>query len=106
MYHEVRTIDELADGLRGVVAATVGRPYLVVDGILRQVDVQLTGIAVGILATEVIDAVGDVARLLYLGKEVAGTDGVQATGRQKEEVAVVGLVGGDDVLHGGVVARR
>ena len=98
--HEVRTVDELRGGLGRVVRRAVLGPHLVVDGVLGLFDMQLTGIAVGILAAEVIDAVGDVAGLLNLGEEVAGTNGVQAACRQEVEVADVGLVGGNDVLHG------
>ena len=83
MHHEVGTVDELRDGLRAVVAAAILRPHLIVDGILGLFDVQLTGIAVGILTAEVIDAVGDIARLLYLGQEVAGTNGVQTACRRR-----------------------
>ena len=81
VYDKVWTVDELADGLGGVVRCAVLRPYLIVDGILRQFDMQLTEIAVDILASEVIDAIGNVAGFLYLSQKVAGTDGMQPTSR-------------------------
>ena len=102
MDDEVGTVDELAGRLRRVVRRAVLGPHLIVDGLFGLFDVQLTGIAVGILATEVIDAVGDVAGLLNLSEEVACANGMQTTGRQEIEVALVSLVGGDDVLHGRV----
>ena len=46
----------------------------------------------GILSSEVVDAVGDVAGLLYLSQEVAGTDGMQTACWQEKEVAVMSLV--------------
>ena len=100
--NEIGAVDELAGGLRGVVGRAVFGPHLVVDGSLGLFDVQLAGIAVGILAAEVVDAIGDVAGLLNLGEEVAGTNGMQTTCGQEVEVALVSLVGGYDVLHGRV----
>ena len=88
--HEVRTVGR-------VVRRAVLGPHLVVDGVLGLFDMQLTGIAVGIFAAEVIDAVGDVAGLLNLGEEVAGTNGVQTACRQEVEVADVG--GLSPVVH-------
>ena len=76
VYDEVGAVDELAGGFRRVIRCAVLGPHLIVDGILREVDVQFARIAVYILASEVIDAVGDVAGLLNFGKEVACSDGV------------------------------
>ena len=59
----------------------------VVDGSLRQLGVQFAGIAVGVLAVEVVDTVGDVRSLLNLGDERARADTVDAACRQEEEVA-------------------
>lgn len=58
--------------------------YGVVDGALRQFGVQLAGVAVGILAVEIVDAVGDVRGLLYLGDKRPGSDAVNASGRQEK----------------------
>ena len=98
VYHKIRTVDELAGGLRTVVGGTVFGPHPVVDGCLGLFDMQLARIAVGILAAEVIDAIGDVAGLLNLSKEVACTNSVQTTCGQEEKVALVSLVNSKHVL--------
>ena len=56
-----------------VLGAVVGQ-HGVVDGALRQLGVQFAGIAVGVLAIEVVDTVGDVRSLLNLGDERARAD--------------------------------
>ena len=74
--------------------------YGVVDGALRQFGVQLAGVAVGILAVEIVDAVGDVRGLLYLGDKRPGSDAVNASGRQEKEVAGVYFIFGEQVGDG------
>ena len=61
---------------------------------------QFARIAVSVFPAEVVHAVCYVARLLYLGKEVAGAYGVETPGRKEEQVALMCLVGGYDILHG------
>ncbi len=61
---------------------------------------QLAGFAVGALAVEVVDAVGDVRRLLDFGDERAGADAVHASGGQEEEVAAAYFVFAQDLRHG------
>ena len=69
-------------------------------------------VAVGVAAVEVVDAVGDVRRLLDFGDEGAGADRVHAARGQEEDVArtdgVVGQQVGDRVVldAGGVFGRR
>ena len=74
---EVGTVDELRGGTGRIVTGTIFGPYLIVDGILGLVDVELARIAVGILTAEVIDAIGDVGGLLDFGEEVTSSDGMQ-----------------------------
>lgn len=69
--------------------------YGVVDGVLRQFGVQFAGVAVGILAVEIVYAVGDVRGLLYLGDKRPGPDAVDASGRQEKEVAGVDFIFGE-----------
>lgn len=81
-------MDKFRGGLGGVVAGAVLQPNAVVDGIFRLVDMQFAGVTVGILAPEVIDAVGDIRSLLDLGEEVARSDGVESSGRQEVQIAL------------------
>ena len=60
---------------------------LIVYGILGQVGVQLAGLAVGAHAVVVVDAVGNIGGLLYLGYEDTFPYGVYASGRQEKYVA-------------------
>ncbi len=76
----------------------------VVDGVFGLVGVEFAGIAVFVASVVVVDAVGDVACLLYLGQEVACTDGVDASGGEEVGLSGSGVVGGDDV-HDGVVGH-
>ena len=48
---------------------------------------QLAGVALGVAAVIVVDAVRDVARFLYLGQQVACADGVDAPCGEEEYVA-------------------
>ena len=84
---------------RHILRAVVGL-HTVVDALGGQVGVQLAVVAVGILALEIVDAVGHVARLLYLGQEAAGADAVYAAGGQEEAVALVHLIVGYGVDDG------
>ena len=99
VHHEIRTVDELGRGLCAVVGGAIFGPDLIVDSILGLLGVQFTRLAMRILASEVIDAIGDVAGLLNLCQEATGTDGMQTTGREEEQVALMCLVGGNDVGH-------
>ena len=53
--------------------------------------VQLAQVAIGIAAVIVPHAIGDIARLLDLDKQIAGTDGVDLSSRDVERVARPGL---------------
>ena len=77
---EVRTMDEFGVGFGGVVGSSVLRPYLVVDGFLGLLYMQFPRVTVCILASEVIDAVGDIGGFLYLDKEITGSDSVESSG--------------------------
>ena len=61
---------------------------------------QFARITMLVLTTEIIDTIGDVAGLLDFRQEVACADGMQTTSRQEIEIALMCLVGGNDVLHG------
>ena len=100
MHDEVGAVDELRDGTCAVVGCPVLGPHLVVDGVLGLLDVEFARLAMGILASEVIYAVGDVAGLLDFGEEASGSDGMQTSGREEEQVALMCLVGGYDICHG------
>ena len=73
---EVRAVNEFGVGFSGVVGRTVLRPDLVVNGLLGLLDMQFARVAVGVLTSKVIDAVGNVGCLLYLDEEVTGPDGM------------------------------
>ena len=81
VHDEIGAVDELRRRLGGVVAAAVLRPYAVVDGVLSLLHVEFAWISVCVFSSEVIDTVGDVARLLDFGEEIAGSDGVEPSGR-------------------------
>ena len=103
---EVRAVDEFGVGFGGVVGGSVFRPHLIVNGFLGLLDMQFARVAVCILSSEVIDAVGDVGGLLDLDEEVSSSDGMQPSGRQEEEVSLVCFVGSDDILHGRMTVDR
>ena len=73
-------------GMCLIMRAVVGR-HGIVDGIFGQLGMQFTPVTVGILTIVVVDAVSDVAGLLYLCDKASGTDGVNATRRQEEHIA-------------------
>ena len=97
---EVRAVDEFGIGFGRVVGSTVFRPNLIVDGFLGLLDMQFTGFTLGIHATEVIDAICDIGRLLDLDKKITGSDSMESSCRQEIEVSLVCLVGRDNILHG------
>ena len=80
-----------------VVGAAIFGINVIVDGILRLFDVEFAGIAVGVTTTIVIDAIGDVAGLLYFGNEIASTDGVKASCGQEIDIALMRFVCSDDI---------
>ena len=61
---------------------------------------QFARITVLVLTTEIVDTIGDVAGLLDFCQEVACADGMQSTSWQEIKIALMRLVGGNDVLHG------
>ena len=80
---EVRTVNEFGVGFGGIVRGTILGPNLIVDSFLGLLDMQLTRFAGSIDATEVIDTVGDIGRLLDLDEEVTGSDGMESSGGQE-----------------------
>ncbi len=65
-----------------------------VNGILGQLGVQFAGVALGIAAVIVVDTVGNVARLLDFGQQVACAYGMYTSGGQEEYIARVRVVYG------------
>ena len=61
---------------------------------------QLTIVAVLVLALEVVDAICHVAGLLYLGEETAGTDSVNTSCRQEEAVALLHVIACNGIANG------
>ena len=96
---EVRAMDKFGVGFGGVVRGSIFGPYLVIDSLLGLLDMEFTRFALRVHAPKVIDAIGDVRRLLYLDEEVTGTDSMETAGRQEKQVTLVRLVRSDDVLH-------
>ena len=80
---KIRAVDEFGVGFGGVVGCTVLGPNLVVDGFFGLLDMQFTRFAGCIDATEVIDTVGDIGRLLDLHEEITGSDGMETSCRQE-----------------------
>ena len=80
-----------------VVSAAILGINVIIDGILGLFDVKFAGVAIGISASVIIDTIGDVAGLLYLGHEIAGTDGMKASCGQIIDVTLMCLVGGYDI---------
>ena len=86
---EVGAVDE-GGGTVGVevVGGAAAEGSGEVDGLGGEVSVEGARDAVLVLASVVVDTVGHVARLLYLGKEAPCADGVDATSRQVEDIAL------------------
>ena len=80
----------------------VVRVYRVVNGVLGQFRVNLAGFAVQAQAAVVVDAVGDVGRLLDLCDEAAAADGVDASGGQEEHVSGMHVIAGQHIGDGAV----
>ena len=67
--NKIRTVDKLTCWFRRVIGRAILRPYLIVNSFLGLFDVQFSRIAVGILAPEVVDTIGNIAGLLNFGQE-------------------------------------
>ena len=88
---------------RFVFLSIIGQ-HGVVDALGSFLGVQLSVVAVLVLALEVVDAVSHVAGLLYLCHEATRSDGVYSACRDKEAVVLLHLVlcqgvGDGVVLH-------
>ena len=83
----------------GIVAGRVVRAVVGTRGEVERLSglfgVERTFLSGGIDAVEVVDAVGEVARLLDFHDEIAGTDAVDLSGGQEEAVAGAGVVVGE-----------
>ena len=93
----------LKGGVLGTVESTILVMDLVVEGLSRQFGVELTRLAVHSWAIVVKDAIGDVTRLLHLGQEDAATDGMDASGRNIEDVSRMNLVLGESIGNGTIL---
>ena len=96
---EIGAMDKFGVGFGRIVGRAVLRPYLIIDRLFGFGYMQFAWVAVRILASEVIDAVGDIRSLLDLYKKITRSDGVQSSGREEIEVSLVGLMRSDDILH-------
>ena len=65
---------------------------MVVEGLGSQLGMEFTGLAIHARTVVVVDAIGDIAGLLYLRQEDASTDGMDTTGREVEDIAGGDLV--------------
>ena len=97
---EIRAMDEFGVGFGGVIRSAILRPHAVVDSLFRLRDMQFAGIAMFILASEIIDTIGDIRSLLYLHEEIAGADSMQPSCREEKEISLVRFVGSNHVLEG------
>ena len=88
--------------LGGIGSAVIGL-YPIVDGFFRELGVKLAGVAVLVLAVEVIDAVGDVGSLLYFGNEASGSNAMDASGREEEDIARLYGIFGQHIAQGVVL---
>ena len=84
---------------RRVMSAVVGKDA-VVDAFGSLVGVQLAQVALLVAAVEIVDAIGDVARLLDFGHETTFADGVDASGGDEKHIALSHRVAGECFTDG------
>ena len=83
----------------GLVMCAIVLPDVIVNGLPGKFGVQGTGLAVQTRAIVVVDAVGDVAGLLYLKQIATSADGMHAAGRKEEDVARCHCVVGERIHY-------
>ena len=104
---EVGTVHkQLAFVLLGGIVLAVVAEYGVVNALAGLLGMQLSQVAVLVGSAVVVDAVGDVAGLLYLCQIASGTDGVDASGRNEETVTLLDAVLCQGIADGVVVDHR
>jgi len=74
-----------------------------VNGLGSQFGMELAGLAVKTGTVVIEDAVGDIGRLLNLDQTDAATDGMDTTGWEVEDIALVDFMLGKDLGDGAVV---
>ena len=74
-----------------------------VNGLGSQFGMELAGLAVKTGTVVIEDAVGDIGGLLYLDQTDAATDGMDTTGREVEDIALMDFMLGKDLGDGAVV---
>ncbi len=106
-------IDDLDTEVRGVeyllrdigIVAMLGLVFGVdgeVDGLGCELGMELAGLAIKARTVVVVDAVGDIGRLLYLSQAYTSTDGMDSSGRKVEHIALADLMPGKDIGDGAV----
>ena len=89
VHREIGAVNEFGVRFGGIIGSAVLGPNLIVDRLFRLGDMQFARVTMRIFSSEIIDAIGDIRGLLDLGEEVTGSDGVQSSGREEEEVSLV-----------------
>ena len=74
--------------------------HMVVESLGRQLRMQFSRTTIHAGTVVVVDAVGDVGRLLHLGQQDAGTNGMDTSGGQVEHIAGRDLMTGQDTGDG------
>ena len=74
-----------------------------VESLTGLLDMELAMLAVNVRALIIPHTIGDIARLLYLDKHIAGADGVDLACRDIEHVSGLGIHSIDDIEDGAIV---
>lgn len=100
---EIGGVDDLNSpvGRIDILRAVVGL-HMEVEGLRRQVGMEFTGLAVDAGTAVVVDAVGDIARLLHLSQQDAAADGVDTARREVENITGLDGMVGQDLGDGAV----
>ena len=100
---EIGGVDDM-DGLVGIVdiLGAVVLFDMIVEGLRCQLGMQLARLTIHARTIVVVDAIGDIGRLLDLCQEDASTDGMDATGREIEYIACLDLMVGKNLDDGAI----
>ena len=74
----------------------------IVDGLGCKLGMELAGLAIKAGTVVVVDAVGDIGRLLYLSQTYTSTDGMDSSGWKIEHITIVYLMLGEDLADSAV----
>lgn len=98
---EVRGVEEFVGTL--VILAMIGLVLgidMKVDGLGCQFGMEFTRLPIKSKTIVIVDAIGDIAGLLYLGQTNATTDGMNTTGRKIEDITLLYFMLGKDRRNG------